>query len=647
MKLLTPLGLLGLLGLLVLLLIYLLKPNYQQKMVSSTYVWKRSLRYRKRKLPISKLRNILIIICQVLILTACAFILAQPFIKKEVPPEITEKAAVIDASAAMRVKGDQETRFERAVEQVKVLSEETFKNDGIMTVVMAGAKAETLAFRFRQADAEELFEILDELVANKSCTYGNADIDGAIKLAGEVLTENPYADIVLYTSNTYIDNANIEVVNVSEETEWNAAILDCRAKLEENYYTFSIDVACYGRSERLTVTAEVYGTNNDGDTIQLISEPVYCENGVTQTVVFKPSEKQSEKVKNIFKFDSVFVRLNEVDDDLSEDNIFYLYGGTEETIRVQYYSTKPNTFFANVLMVLRDGMRGRWRLEISEVRKGSPELSGFDFYIFEHEVPSELPKDGLVLLVNPSVPPKDSGLTIGKEVSGDFNLAFGEKHEITQYMMPEMMRVSTYRQMEYSEEFKPLLYCGNDPVFVVKNTRASRLAVMSFSLNNADTSMEINFPILITNLFNYFIPSTATVTKVVDGAEEKVPQYVFDVNETVCINTRGTNLSLSLSGEGAVEKDYEFEEIPFEIALSACGTYTIRQTLLSGTVVVSNIYVKMPSDQSNIFRTVDALEGVAAKAPDREEDKDLVVYVAAALIALMFIEWWLQSREHF
>ncbi len=38
---------------------------------------------------------------------------------------------MIDASAAMRVKGDQETRFERAVEQVKVLSEATFKNDGI------------------------------------------------------------------------------------------------------------------------------------------------------------------------------------------------------------------------------------------------------------------------------------------------------------------------------------------------------------------------------------------------------------------------------------------------------------------------------------------------------------------------------------
>ena len=36
MKFLLPLGLLGLLSLAVLLLIYILRPNYQQKLVSST-----------------------------------------------------------------------------------------------------------------------------------------------------------------------------------------------------------------------------------------------------------------------------------------------------------------------------------------------------------------------------------------------------------------------------------------------------------------------------------------------------------------------------------------------------------------------------------------------------------------------------------
>ena len=78
MKLLTPLGLLGLIGVVALIIIYLIRPNYQQKYISSTYIWKLSLKYKKKRVPISKLRNILIIICQILALVTCALILAQP-----------------------------------------------------------------------------------------------------------------------------------------------------------------------------------------------------------------------------------------------------------------------------------------------------------------------------------------------------------------------------------------------------------------------------------------------------------------------------------------------------------------------------------------------------------------------------------------
>ena len=78
MTLLIPLGLLGLLGVVALIIIYIIKPNYQQKAVSSTFIWKMSLKYKKRKLPTSTLRNLLLILCQVLILTTCAFILSKP-----------------------------------------------------------------------------------------------------------------------------------------------------------------------------------------------------------------------------------------------------------------------------------------------------------------------------------------------------------------------------------------------------------------------------------------------------------------------------------------------------------------------------------------------------------------------------------------
>ena len=36
---LAPLGFLGLISLIILIIIYIIKPNYQQRFVSSTYVW--------------------------------------------------------------------------------------------------------------------------------------------------------------------------------------------------------------------------------------------------------------------------------------------------------------------------------------------------------------------------------------------------------------------------------------------------------------------------------------------------------------------------------------------------------------------------------------------------------------------------------
>ena len=46
MSFLAPLGFIGLLGVLALILIYILKPNYQQKFISSTFVWRLSQRYK-------------------------------------------------------------------------------------------------------------------------------------------------------------------------------------------------------------------------------------------------------------------------------------------------------------------------------------------------------------------------------------------------------------------------------------------------------------------------------------------------------------------------------------------------------------------------------------------------------------------------
>jgi len=204
----VPLGLLGLIGIIVLIIIYILKPNYQQKFVSTTFVWKLSLKYRKKRIPVSKLRNILIIICQVLILTACAAILAQPALVVKEVETTPEVIAVIDASASMRAESMDETRYERAVQKTLQLADKTFEANGTVSVIIADNSAEFLSERTTAENKGSLRTKLNALVEDAQegiidCSYSTSDVEGAITLAEKILRENPKAKIYLYTDVEY------------------------------------------------------------------------------------------------------------------------------------------------------------------------------------------------------------------------------------------------------------------------------------------------------------------------------------------------------------------------------------------------------------------------------------------------------------
>ena len=183
MTLLTPLGLLGLLAIAVLILIYIVRPNFQQKRVSSTHVWKLSLKYKKKRVPISKFRNILIFICQVLILVSCAVILAQPNLILKEQTSQTEVIAVLDSSASMRTASLEETRYERAVNGILNDFDSMLSNNFVMSVIIADNRPSFLLERVRLQSKEPLAQAMQGLLDGAtSCSYGSADIDAAMSL---------------------------------------------------------------------------------------------------------------------------------------------------------------------------------------------------------------------------------------------------------------------------------------------------------------------------------------------------------------------------------------------------------------------------------------------------------------------------------
>ena len=661
MTLLAPLGLLGLLGIVALIVIYILRPNYQQKFISTTFVWKLSLKYKKKRIPISKLRNFLIILCQILILTACALILAQPnkILKAEIKE--TEVVAIIDASASMRTEINGKTRFERAINEAIELANKTLDNNGYFSVIVANQTPYYLQpQRAFGADGDALLAEIENLVKitnntkTLACSYGEADLTNAIELCEDVYLENPNAQIVLFTDAKYdYEVSGIKIRNMADEKEWNAAILNAYTELYHNTYSFIVEVATYGASTPVNLELSVQGANisssapngtpylfeyvldctmDEKTSLIFVNDKNYYDNpslydGVYDFVCLTGQDK-------IASYQTIHVEIYE-DDNFSDDNRFDLYDGSKEVIKVQYASAKPNVFFTTLLTQMEKAYAQRWDLQITEVKAGEEgAIEGFDFYIFEHKMPAALPVDGVVLLVNPDEAPRNSGFSVKREVSsGKQSLPLSvveanETHPILKNTDGANVTITACKEIQnMSGDYTVLWERNGMPMLALKDLPTEKVLLLNFSLHYSNFPLLIEYPMFLYNVFQYFFPSTVNAN-------------AFEVNDKIDLNARGEQLVVSKG-----DKETVYTQFPAQYQVSAPGQYTLTQTTWADKLITEYIFVKIPTSESYITKTGEKLEN-PYQAPDKTDYfEDWMMYIAAAMTALLFIEWWLSSRD--
>lgn len=657
MTLLIPLGLLALLSVIALIIIYVIKPNYQQKHVSSTFIWQLSMKYKKKRLPISKLRNVLIIICQLLILAALALIISKPAQPLKDVVNQREVIAVIDSSASMRTEIAGESRFERAVEGAKKLSDEVFAQGGIVSVVVAEEQPYFLARRVTNERQTQLNDSL-EILLEDGCSYGTSDLDGAMDSCEEILTENSAAKIHIFTDESFeYKPAAIEVVSVVDPEEWNAAILDASAENYENYYKFTAEIATYGVAAEIKLAVEVQGVNGQEERVYSFSTTVKCDGEHTKTVIFQNEDIPVNNVadneeyigidvtKKIYSYQSVHFSI-EADDNFDDDDAFNIFAGEKEVINVQYASMKVNgatslgPFFPGLFDTLRKFYSDVWDIKVKTVVAGesAPATSGFDFYIFEHKLPEVMPTDGVVFIVNPDPTIKDNNMPVGADFRVRSLIDYDKKsqplteeatHPITNFVRAGNITVSRIVELSsYGAGYEVLLSCNGLPALLVKDEGAEKVVLMNFSVNYSNITITEDFSLIMLNAFEYFLPRT-------------VSGNMFEVNESVKLNCRGNELTVT--GGGVNEK---FTEFPATLQLKLPGQYAITQETVFGKAVAENIYVRIPRAESNVLHTAETIKNPYAEQTGDGSFNDLIIFFAAALVALMTVEWLLQSREN-
>lgn len=655
MTLLVPLGLLGLLGIVALIIIYIIRPNYQQKYISSTYIWKLSLKYRKKRIPTSKLRNILLILCQVFILAGCTAIMTKPVRVLKTKIDETEIIAIIDSSASMRAKMGNTSRFQRAVSLAQEDVDNVLNDGGIASVIIAESKAKFLVERAMSSEKSIVEENFEPLLKEENCSYGVADVKGALSLCEDVLLLNPSAQICLYTDTEYAYvPEGISVENVAEEDEWNAAILDAHSELQGNYYTFTVDVAYYGEETKtlgLSLTVDNANPEDEtgGRTISLSynvtfkgasQKQIVFMSDTTYAEIFEGIEvEETEDIEyvilyesdKVYSYKAVYITLDSTTDAIETDNKFNLYNGQKEIINIQYSSGGANPFFRGMLLTLQSAYAKKWDIRIKEVKTGEkPAVTGYDMYLFEHIMPEETPNDGVVFFINPDSVPRNADFRIDElrlTLSTSLYMEQESKHPILSHVTVSDISVSQYSAIA-TDSYETLMSCDASPTLLVRNDEDYKVVLMPFSLHYSNLPILMDFPILICNIFDYFFPVT-------------VEDSAFEVYESVDLNARGELLTVKLG----TQTIHEFTEFPAKLTLDLPGNYILEQKTFTGKSVKEYVYVKLPKAESNIWQTDGVLESPYRVENEADYFEDLLLYMAIALVALLFIEWWLQSHE--
>lgn len=644
MTFLQPLGLLGLIGVPILILIYVLKRRYREETVPSTFLWRRSLAYMKRRFPWS-LRNSVLLILQLIAVVLFSFMLARPTIPA---PKTGEKIAVIDASAGMSAVGaDGETRFSHALGLIDKFAQKADANHRV-TIIVAGDAASYAVYR-----SDDKNEIRDAMKA-LSCGLGGCRLDDALALAERVQEENTEAEIRLYTDVEYEGTEGVTVVNV-RHSEWNAAALGLTAQAEYGKIRFTGTVASYGGDAPLTAMLYVDGALKGTRRIE-------CRDGVQIQVDFR------EVDTTVYTYAEMKVISSAGTDALPGDDAYTLYAAPSAQKRVEliYASGTPNVkFFQTALengsqafvrpVSLGSDYLGDDGREKYGIAKGSKvSYSGYDVYVFYHVLPAVLPTDGAVWLINPPACDFAQEYGIPLSVGEEKTVMDGQKvylsasvqkdpeYAVTvEKLLLNEVSVSSYSPLLLPEGdlgYHTLLSAGGEPV--VAAGKRDFTPIVMWTLKWSEFELQLSdYPLFVRNLLTFSCPEVLDDRSYTIGSTAEIRMPPGSTRLEVLCN------GLPVDAIDAANTSYTF---------AALGDYEFRITatrfdgngLEEEQTLSYYAFVGLDAAESDLYPSGGTVAAVAL--PDgivtKSEPMEIWLYLLIALLVILTAEWWVYYR---
>jgi hypothetical protein len=315
-------------------------------------------------------------------------------------------------------------------------------------------------------------------------------------------------------------------------------------------------------------------------------------------------------------------------DYLAEDNTAWAVSSDAGTRRVLLMSA-GNRFLEQVLRSLPSVA-----LFQGDIQRGIP-TTPYDLYVFDGWQPAVLPQ-GDMLFVNP--PASNALFAVGQDSTQTSNPRVQKDDPRMAFVDFSNVNISKFRQVSASWA-APLILADGGPLLLAGENGGRQVAILTFDLTDSDLPLQIQWPILMSSLLNWYSPQD-----LIDAPNG------LKIGDTLAITPGVSSDTVVITPPDGAPRTLKYEGAPLSFAdTSVPGLYTVEafkgdQSAQKATFAV-NLF---DAGESSIAPQASITLGntVITQAVEAElGQREYWPLLALGALLVLLIEWYAYHRR--
>jgi len=636
-----------------LLILYFLKLRRQEKLVSSTILWRKAIQDLQVNAPFQKLRRNLLLLLQMLILVALLLALANPIISYAPPPGKTT-VLLIDRSASMSARDQNgKSRLDEAKRRAKDVVGALERDASAMVIAfddsaepMQPFTSDTSALRraidaIQPTDRKSKLKVAYQLAEAQTHFNQNQNRPGPSR-----------PEVYLYSDGRVLDadqlrvNADVRYDPVGSDQAGNIAIVALSAKRN------------YERPAEVQVFARLanYGPDIVSTDVQLSVDGEVRRIGTSVTLFperwteeqRRQAEQAGQQMRDSVEYTvdvltAAVVKIeqtNTVNDLLSADDSAQVVLPPPRSLSVLLV-TDGNYFLEKALAALNL----QKPQTVSPLQYENQKPKTFDVILFDRYAPAYMPEAGSLVWFG--VAPPGSKITADTEASGALRLITDQgvldwkrDHPTLRDLQLGKIYVGEAIKLSLPLEAEVLVDGLKCPLVVLDREVKATHIVVAFDVLQSNWPMKVSFPVFLHNTLQYLALGTEMSVResYAPGATPRIPRAsILKLDQSI----------KTIHMSGPENRDIKIPETG-DIALpplDRVGLYRTDPEIPGYEQLAVNL---LDANESNLVPQAKAPGGVGetlAGGTGKSRRELWWWLIACAALPVLMIEWWVYTRR--